>query len=84
MTFFFQDNRCREPTDLGRKRGKGKFGKLSYRYNKDNEQCEEIKDDVCLGRNRFHTNEACVHMCQWNKVSGRHRFIVRQQNSELK
>ncbi|XP_063705759.1 uncharacterized protein LOC134834886 [Culicoides brevitarsis] len=78
-----KDNRCREPTQLGVQKGSGRTTKSpTYKFNKDTNQCVEAKDNVCLGRNRFQSKEECVHVCNWNLSSGRHRYIVRADNAK--
>nr|AFY26959.1 allergen Cul o1 [Culicoides obsoletus] len=76
-----KDNRCREPNELSLKNGSARV-KPAYKFNKDTNECVAMMDKVCLGRNRFKTKEECVHVCNWNLSSGRHRHIVRESNAK--
>nr|ACM40911.1 putative salivary protease inhibitor [Culicoides nubeculosus] len=78
-----KDNRCREPNNKGLKTGGKRTKNPAFRYNKEKNACEAIMTNVCMGRNRFSSQDECIHVCVWNKSSGRFRHVVRAENAKL-
>nr|ACM40910.1 putative salivary protease inhibitor [Culicoides nubeculosus] len=73
----FKDNRCREPNEKGLEVGTKPTKNPAYKYDKDKNVCVPVKTNVCMGRNRFSLQDECIHICVWNKGSGRFRHNVR-------
>nr|AAU06530.1 putative secreted salivary protein [Culicoides sonorensis] len=77
----FKDNRCREPNIKGLKMSARRSLNPAFRYNRHKNECEAILSNVCLGRNRFSSQDECIHVCVWNKGSGRVRHVARAENA---